>query len=153
MLWQVRSKTNTVTDFTALEAIATEVIETFEIQAPPVPIESMLQHPLPGMWEEVDITKLSGGFLSIKDTYSPRMSLTRLLARHIVSSEWGRARHMHEMIKTDSSIHAFARMLIMPLSMVRALSKSARNPTTMSLHFEVPEDDARQRLIELTDQL
>ncbi len=140
-------------DLSSLETVATEVIETFEIQAPPVPIESMLQHPRPGMWEEVDITKLSGGFLSVKDTYSPRMSLTRLLARHIVNSEWGRARQMHDMIKTDAAIHAFARMLIMPASMVQALSKSARNPTTMSLHFEVPEDDARQRLIELTDQL
>ncbi|MBZ0300301.1 MAG: hypothetical protein K8J31_11185 [Anaerolineae bacterium] len=140
-------------DFTALEAIATEVIETFEIKGPPVPIESMLQRPKEGMWEELDITKLSGGFLSVKDPYSPRMSLTRLLARHIIGSDWGRARRMNEIVKTEEAIHAFARMLIMPSNMIRALSLSARNPTAMSLHFEVPEDDARQRLVELSGQL
>jgi hypothetical protein len=142
-----------VADLTALETIASEVIETFEIKAPPVPIESMLQHPGSGMWQEVEITKLSGGFLSLKDPYSPRMSLTRLLARHIISSDWGQARHMQQMVKSEEDIHAFARMLIMPLSMVRALSSSARNPTTMSLHFEVPEEDARHRLTELSDHL
>lgn len=136
-----------------LEIVASEVIETFDIKAPPVPIESMLQHPKPGMWEEVDITRLSGGFLSIKDPYSPRMSLTRLLARHIIQSQWGQTRKMQDIVTSDTDVHTFARMLIMPLAMVRALSSSARNPTTMSLHFEVPEDDARQRLIELSDYL
>lgn len=140
-------------DLPALEVVASEVIETFEIKAPPVPIESMLQHPKPGMWEEVEIARLSIGFLSIKDAYSPRMSLTRLLARHIINSEWGKARRAQDFVKSEEDIHAFARMLIMPLTMVRALSGSARNPTTMSFHFEVPEDDARLRLTELTSYL
>jgi hypothetical protein len=142
-----------VADLPPLELVASEVIETFDIKAPPVPIESMLQHPEPGMWEEVDIARLSIGFLSIKDAYSPRMSLTRLLARHIINSQWGQARKMQDVVKSDADIHAFARMLIMPMAMVRALSSSARNPTTMSFHFEVPEDDARLRLIELSAYL
>lgn len=140
-------------DHKQLETIASELITTFEIISPPIPIESMLQHPKPDMWEEVDITKLSGGFLSIKETYSPRMSLARLLARHIVSSDWGKERGMFAMIRTDEDLHAFARMLIMPQAMVKALSSGARTPTTMSLHFEVPEEDARLRLNELDDQL
>jgi hypothetical protein len=37
----------------------------------------------------------------------------------------------------------------MPEEMVTGLTSSARNPKTMSIHFEVPEDDARQRLLEL----
>jgi hypothetical protein len=142
-----------VVDLPPLEVVASEVIETFDIKAPPVPIESMLQHPKPGMWEEVEIARLSIGFLSIKDAYSPRMSLTRLLARHIVHSEWGKARKTQDVIQNDEDIHTFARMLIMPMAMVRALSGSARNPTTMSFHFEVPEDDARLRLMELSSYL
>jgi hypothetical protein len=142
-----------VVDLSPLETVASEVIETFEIKAPPVPIESMLQHPKPGMWEEVDIARLSIGFLSIKDAYSPRMSLTRLLARHVVHSEWGQAHNMQDMVKDDADVHAFARMLVMPLEMVRALSSSSRNPTTMSFHFEVPEEDARLRLMELSSHL
>jgi hypothetical protein len=37
----------------------------------------------------------------------------------------------------------------MPEDMVKALSPGARTPITMSMHFEVPEDDARQRLKEV----
>jgi hypothetical protein len=136
-----------------LEKIASEVIATFDIKAPPVPIESMLQHPKSDMWAEVDIAQLSGGFLSFKNQFSPRMSLARLLARHIMVSAWGAARNMKPLASDQNQVNMFARMLIMPIAMVRALSTSARTPTTLSLHFEVPEEDARERLIELAQYL
>lgn len=142
-----------MSEINKLEAVASEVIDTFEIKAPPIPIESMLQHPKSDMWQEVDIAKLSGGFLSVKDIYSPRMSLARLLARHIASSEWGKTHQIREILKDENQIYAFARMLIMPMGMVKALSSGARAPTTMSFHFEVPEEDARLRLSELADYL
>jgi hypothetical protein len=136
-------------DLEKLEGITTELMEVFEVYSPPVPIETMLNKPRENMWDEVDATQLSGGFMSIKDRYSPRMSLARLLARHIASSDWGRERGLFEMFKTDETLlPVFARMLIMPANMLRNLSAAARNPTTMSLQFEVPEEDARQRLQE-----
>lgn len=139
-----------------LESIATELIRTFEIEHPPVPIEIMLQRPHPDMWSEVDITELSVGFLKSGGHFSPRMSLSRLLARHIIQSEWG-SKHGLEAIfrqdRDDQMLRAFARMLIMPLEMIRALSPGARTPVAMSVHFEVPEDDARQRLSEVGDML
>lgn len=140
-------------DMKRLEAIATELIETFEINAPPVPIESMLQYPKPDMWREVDINQLSGSFINVKEHYSPRMSLARLLARHVVTSPWGSKRGLAKLRHDDTLIRAFARMLIMPIGMVKALSSGARTPTAMSMHFEVPEEDARLRLEELTGQL
>lgn len=140
-------------DLHPLEAIATELINTFDIKAPPIPIESMLQHPKPDMWEEVDIAKLSGGFLNIKEPYSPRMSLARLLARHVTSSNWGKERELNAMVKNEDQIAAFARMLVMPMQMVKGLSSGARTAPTMSLHFEVPEEDARMRLMELVEHL
>jgi hypothetical protein len=136
-----------------LEAYATELIETFEINSPPVPIESMLQYPKPDMWREVDINQLSGSFINVKEHYSPRMSLARLLARHVVTSSWGQKRGLAELRHDDSQIRAFARMLVMPSTMVKALSSGARTPTAMSMHFEVPEEDARLRLDELADHL
>jgi hypothetical protein len=135
-----------------LEAVASELIESFEITSPPIPIEIMLQRPKPDMWHEVDITELSVGFLRAGGHFSPRMSLARLLARHVIQSEWGEQRGLREHFKDDrdeSLLRAFARMLIMPAGMVRMLSESARTPLTMSIHFEVPEDDARQRIKEL----
>jgi hypothetical protein len=110
----------------------------------------MLQRPKEGMWEQVDINQLSGSFLSIREVYSPRMSLARLLVRHVASSPWGRERGLMRILKSEDLVRTFARMLIMPREMVLALSAGARNPTTMSMHFEVPEDDARTRLHELS---
>lgn len=132
-----------------LEAVAQELIDVFGIVRPPVPVETMLTDPPDGMWERVDVTQLSGTFLSFTDRYSPRMSLARLLARHAAYSNWGKARQLDQMVKDEDSLRAFARMIIVPAEMVQGLTKSGRNPTTMSLEFEVPEDDARIRLQEL----
>ena len=145
-----------MSNYHQLEDIANELIKTFDITNPPVPIEIMLQRPKPDMWEEVDITELSVGFLKTGGHFSPRMSLARLLARHIVQSSWGQQRGLSELLKGDKheeQLRAFARMLIMPAPMVKALSAGARTPVTMSMHFEVPEDDAKMRLNELGDSL
>ena len=136
-----------------LEAIAAEILQLFNIISPPVPIETMLQHPKENMWEELDVNQLSGSFLNIREYYSPRMSLARLLARHIASSPWGRERGMMSLMTDEDTVRAFARMLIMPQEMVRNLSTAARNPTAMSMHFEVPEEDARMRLQEISNPL
>ena len=136
-----------------LEAVAADVMQAFEVKAPPVPVESMLQRPREGMWEEVDVSQLSGSFLTVKDYYSPRMSLARLLARHIIWSAWGKAHELGDIGRDEEMIRTFARMLVMPASMVNPLSAAAKNPTAMSMHFEVPEDDARLRLKELANQL
>mgnify|MGYP001486551934 CR=1 FL=1 len=137
-----------------LESIASELIQAFEITAPPIPIESMLQNPKESMWKSVDVSQLSGTFLSIRDFYSPRMSVARMLARHVADCEWGRNRELYQLLQVDeNNIKRFARMLVMPLEMVAELNSASRNPTTMSLYFEVPEDDARLRLQELLEFL
>jgi hypothetical protein len=136
-------------DLRKLEACVTELMTTFEIYSPPVPVETMLQNPMPNMWEQVDPTQLSGTFLSMRSQYSPRMSLARLLARHVAVSAWGKERNLYPVLKDDEMLRIFARMLLMPESMVKSLSSGARNQTTMSMHFEVPDDDARLRLQEL----
>jgi hypothetical protein len=141
-------------DLERLEAAAAELINTFEIHAPPVPVETMLAQPRETMWEKVDITQLSGVSLSVNDRYGPRMSFTRLLVRHVAGSEWGRARQLPTILQRDAElVQPFARMIIMPAEMVLGLSAGARNPTTMSIQFEVPESDARLRLQELAGRM
>lgn len=136
-----------------LEIIVCELLETFDVKAPPIPIESMLQHPRPDMWYEVDPRNISLGFLNARGQYAPRMSLARLLARELTLSEWGSLRRVPEMVQQDTQIQALARMLIMPAPMVQALSDGARTPAALSQHFEVPEEDARLRLLELAPYL
>lgn len=121
----------------------------YGVQAPPIPIESMLQHPLDDMWEELDITKLSSSFINISNYYAPRMSLARLLARHIVGSSWGKERGLTEIAKNEDLMRAFARMLMMPSNLISVLSPNARTPEWMSTNFEVPPEDAEIRLQEV----
>src|SRR5688500_2761926 len=144
-----RRKRNSMIDTQQLETITNDLINFYGIQDPPVPIESMLQRPLPDMWEELDITKLSSSFININDYYSPRMSLARLLARHIISSDWGTERGQTSIGADEEQLRAFARMLVRPASLIRVLSASARTPEWMSVHFEVPAEDAELRLNEL----
>ena len=133
-----------------LEAIAQELMNIYHIKMPPVPIESILQSPKAGMWEEVNVGQLSGTFLNIRERYSPRMSIARLLARHITQSNWGKELGLLDLIKESDDLKAFARMLILPKQLLENLNAEARNPSLISLQFEVPEDDARTRLEELS---
>ena len=134
-----------------LENLVNDLMESFEVYSAPIPIEIMLQNPPEGFWEDVDIAQLSGSFLSIRHRYSPRMSTARMLARHIISSDWGKEHNLMATFKSygDDFINMFARMLIMPQAMLNRLSSSHRNPTSVSMQFEVPEDDAQQRLLEI----
>lgn len=77
-----------------LEALAQKLCDTFEIYAPPVPVEIMLRKPKENMWEEVDPAQLSGTFMKLTDRFSPRMSMARLLVRHISISDWGKQHNL-----------------------------------------------------------
>ncbi len=140
-----------MTDQNTLEQASIELMRVFDITTPPIPIENMLQRPKANMWEEVDIAHLSSSFLKVNDVYSPRMSLARMLARHVASSQWGQQHNLTAILQDPDQLYTFARMLIMPRNMVMELTTGARTPTAMSVHFEVPEEDARLRLIDLTN--
>ncbi len=137
-------------DYVRLEVVTQELIDAFNITAPPIPIESMLQHPCPDMWEDLDISQLSSSFLNVNESYSPRMSLARLLARHVVNCPWGDTRQLRGIEREEGKLYRFARMLVMPENMVMQLTPTARTPQLLSVHFEVPEEDARLRLQELS---
>ncbi|MCS6834494.1 MAG: hypothetical protein NZ750_00565 [Anaerolineae bacterium] len=132
-----------------LEQTAQDILTIFEVHAPPIPIESMLQRPSGNLWDAVDPTQLSGSFMSVKEKFSPRMSLARLLVRHVASSEWGRARGLFQIMQQPEMIQAFARMLMMPRDMVLSMTPREQNPVSISREFEVPQSEAEARLREL----
>nr|PZN52373.1 MAG: hypothetical protein DIU68_14700 [Chloroflexota bacterium] len=135
-----------VVDQQRLEQITEDLVQLYEVHGPPVPIESMLQRPPHEMWEELDINNLSGSFISIGDRYAPRMSLARLFARQIASSEWGSKQALSSLVHDEEAIHAFARMLVMPASLIRSLSEGARRRDTNKRLFNVPGAERCQRL-------
>ena len=144
-----------MSDYQIMEDAANSIMEIYEIDMPPVPIETILQKPRNNMWDEMDVTQLSGSFLSLKHRYSPRMSLTRMLARHVIFSQWGKEHGLHDIVTKDGDteewLRTFARMLVMPSIFLQDLTSSERNPSAMSLRFEVPDTDAQKRLEELAN--
>lgn len=138
-----------MSDLHKLDLVVKELLTLYSISAPPIPIESMLQHPHPNMWNEVDLKDLSSSFLNISTPFSPRISLARFLAKTIAKSPWGEERGLPEIVHDDQSIYRFARAIIMPAEMVLEINDDARTADLISLHFEVPLDDARLRLEEL----
>lgn len=138
-----------MSELETLERVAAELLAEFDVLSAPVPIETILQNPKDNMWEKVDITQLSGSFINLRQQYAPRMSIARLLARHLATCPWGRERELFAILREGDNINRFARMLVMPKALVEQVNTAARNPTTMSLQFEVPEDDIRLRLDEV----
>lgn len=132
-----------------IEAAIVDLMDAFDVTEPPIPVEIMLQRPKAGMWKEVNLSELSTAFINVKQRYSPRMSVARLLARHVVRSEWGNQRKLHDVGSTEDGVRELARAILMPQNMLDRLTSSNRTPMTVSMRFEVPEDDARQRLLDL----
>jgi hypothetical protein len=131
------------------ETAVRQLIIAFEVERPPVPIELMLKRPKPNMWQEVNLSDLSISFINIKHLHSPRMSVARLLARHMCRSAWGQAQGLAPYSDDEEAVRALARALVMPFSMLAELSFNSRTEIMISSRFEVPEDDVRLRLIEL----
>ncbi len=141
-----------MSDLKQLEAVVTELMTLFDVQEPPIPLDNMLQTARDDMWKQVDVSQLSGTFLRFDNPYAPRMSLARMLARHLVKSAWGQQHGLPALIKSDEDddrLHRFARMIVMPYEMVSQLTNASRTPTAMSIRFEVPEEEARKRLEEI----
>jgi hypothetical protein len=132
-----------------IEAGVNDLMTAFDVTSPPVPVEIMLQRPKAGMWKEINLSELSTAFINIRQRYSPRMSVARLLARNVCRSEWGTSRHLDTIGSTDEGLRTLARAILMPRSMIEALAPASRTPIAMSMRFEVPEDDAKRRLTEL----
>jgi hypothetical protein len=141
-----------VADMKKLEAAVRELNHLYGVTDPPIPIERMLQHPRADMWNDVDMNDFSATFLNVSTQFAPRMSLARFLARHIARSPWGLKRGLEALDGAEDLIHYFARMLVMPVDMVMEINAASRTPQLISLHFEVPEEDAKTRLKEIAAQ-
>ena len=133
----------------AIESAVRDLVVAFDVSNPPVPVELMLQRPKAGMWKEINLSELSTSFINVKQRYSPRMSVGRLLARSICRSEWGDRHQLKSYAENDDSIRALARAILIPKEMLDLIPPASRSTMAVSMRFEVPEDDARQRLLDL----
>jgi len=144
-----QSPVQTTIPFDVIEKAVTALLSAFDVPTPPVPVEIMLQRPKAGMWKEINLSELSTTFINVKQRHSPRMSVARLVARYACASDWGTQNKVQSLVASDEAIRAFARAILMPRRMLEAMPVSSRIPSVIGMRFEVPDEDARQRLLDL----
>lgn len=136
-----------MTDYAQLEHAADQFITDYGITAPPIPVDDLLNKPLPGMWEKVDLSQLTLSFSVRGDRYAPRVSIAKLLVRQLINSPWGVQYQLPTLIGQDNDkILTFTRMLLMPRVLLNTLPQARLHPVEVASDFLVPEDDAEARL-------
>lgn len=136
-----------MTEYEALEDAADALIAAFDITTPPVPIDTMMMTPRAGMWPKIDLSQLTLSFTARGDRFAPRISIARLIVRHLIQTEWGQAHNLHQLIGDDPSrIIDFGRMVLMPRALLNQMTDKDQTPINVSMAFMVPEDDAEARL-------
>ncbi len=132
-----------------IHRLASVLLERYQITAPPVPIERILQQPLDGLWEAhpSQISFILGHGIY---HYAPRLAEARLLYRMLADSTTAREAGLDAPWPVSRrAIKYFARCLLMPEEWIRALPQSERAPDTISEVFQVTSYDAIIRLAEL----
>jgi hypothetical protein len=132
-----------------IEIATNEIMALFDVDQPPVPIELMLERPREGLWTRADLAELTSSFLVMTDRFSPRMSVARLLARHIARCDWGKEHGLLPIYSSKSLTNNFARALMMPQPMLEDALQSGQSRKAIINRFEVPEEDFKLRLNEL----
>lgn len=137
-------------DMSHLESVIDELIETFNIQAPRVVVEQMLQFPKEDMCQAVDITQITDGIrLNPKDgVFGVRASTARFFARNLVESAWGKA-HGIDQMTSDEDIAQLGRMIMLPRKLILRIDEKFRTVSEISREFEAPESDVTIRLTQL----
>lgn len=136
-----------MTEYAALEDAADALIAAFDVITPPVPIDTMMVTPRPGMWPKIDLSQLTLSFTSRGDRFAPRISVARLVVRQLVYTDWGKQNRLPELVGDDpSKIIDFGRMILMPRSLIDKMPVKEQTPIGVAMSFMVPEDDAEARL-------
>ncbi|MFZ2879789.1 MAG: hypothetical protein WA009_09665, partial [Phototrophicaceae bacterium] len=100
--------------FPELEAAADALIVEFGVTSPPVPIDTIMMTPKPGMWPKIDLGQLTLSFTSRGDRFAPRISIARLVVRQVVHTEWGIQHKLPDLVGYEPDrIADYARMVLM----------------------------------------
>lgn len=136
-----------MTDYAQLEQAADDFITDYGIMTGPIPVDDLLNKPLPGMWEKVDLSQLTLSFSVRGDRYAPRVSIAKLLVRQLIGSNWGVQHQLPELINSDNErLLMFTRMILMPRVLLNKIPHGRWHPVEIASDFLVPEDDAEARL-------
>ncbi len=131
-----------------LDALALRILEIYNLSEPPVPIETILQHPpkelLPAA---VDITDLSLVFGIGEHRYEYRVAVARLLYRELCRYK---DEHNESLPYTNEAARYFAAALLVPAEWaLKYIRRPLTNLQQISEAFQVPEYMMASRLAQM----
>jgi hypothetical protein len=132
-----------------IERAVDAILALYAVDAPPIPVEVMLQSPKPNTWEKADISHLSNSINLRTSRHALRLSVARLLAREVSDSAWGATWRLSDIATNAEGLRKLARAIIMPRPMIEAISLDVRTAQVIGMRFRVPEEDAQLRLNDL----
>ena len=132
-----------------LERTATELVTEYGIKLAPVPLESILQHPLPNMWQTVNLNTSRPVLQAVQVPFGTRMTLAQLLARLLIESPWGEQRGLATLRGQSAAVHTFGRAILIPRILMMALPAEVMHAQMISRLYEAPVSEAATRLSEL----
>ncbi len=132
-----------------LQQLARTLLERYQIDQPPVPIDRIVKQPIDHLWQAKpsQISFIIGHGIY---RYAPRLAEARLLYRLL--SDNADARQIGLEAPWPASrreVKYFARCLLMPEEWIRALPEADRTPDAIMERFQVTPYDAVIRLAEL----
>ena len=132
-----------------LQQLARHLLERYQIDQPPVPIDRIVKQPINNLWQAKpsQISFIIGHGIY---RYAPRLAEARLLYRLL--SDNTEARQIGLEAPWPASrreVKYFARCLLMPEEWIRALPEADRTPDAIMERFQVTPYDAIIRLAEL----
>ena len=130
-----------------LDALAQKILDTYNLSHPPVPIETILQHPPTDLLPAVDITDLSLVFGMGEHRYEYRVAIARLLYREL-------CRHKNEpneaLPYTNDAARYFAAALLIPAEWaLKYIRRPLVNLQQISETFQVPDYMMASRLAQM----
>ncbi|MBX3082449.1 MAG: hypothetical protein KF716_12505 [Anaerolineae bacterium] len=132
-----------------IDLAVADLLTIYQVDAPPIPVELMLQRPKAGLWEAADPNELTNSAGMRQNKYTLRMSVSRLLARSISLSQWGHDHNLSVLEYDKEALRAFARAILMPRKMLEQIYEGIRTPPVIAMRFQVPAEDAQLRLLDL----
>lgn len=131
-----------------LDALASEILDIYSLSEPPVPIETIMQHPprklLPAA---VDITDLSLVFGISEHRYEYRVAVARLLYRELCRYK---DEHNESLPYNNDAARYFAAVLLIPAEWaLRYIRRPLINLQQISEAFQVPDYMMASRLAQM----
>ncbi len=132
-----------------LARLAEALLRYYDVHAPPVPIERMLQKPPTGI--SIDFNQISFIMEHGLYRYEPRMAMARLLYReiaHSLTAQEALGVRAPQFV-SPAEVKFFARCLLMPPGWLKVLAEQGLSLEQISGQLQVPSDAVIIRLTEL----